>query len=107
MRLISSLLIKFQVCFQNLSPDLVLHLGLDTGGVLQGAELTGALTDGDTVTVVIQGLTLGARTALRTSGQVLSTNRVVGYYVTSTHALVRTVLEHLSPFAGYFWKQCH
>lgn len=77
-------------------PDLVLHFGLDPGSILLVTELTGALADGDTVSVVIQGLTLGAGAALSTAGQVLGTDRVVRDDVAGTHALIGTVLVHLT-----------
>lgn len=59
-------------------------------------ELTGALADGDTVSVVIQGLTLRAGAALSAAGQVLGTDRVVRDDVASTHTLIGTVLVHLT-----------
>lgn len=77
-------------------PDLVLHFGLYPRSILLVTKLTGALADGDAVSVVIQGLTLGTGAALSTAGQVLGTDRVVRDDVAGTHALIGTVLVHLA-----------
>lgn len=77
-------------------PDLVVHFSLYSRSKLLVTELTGALADGDTVSVVIQGLTLGAGAALGAAGQVLGTDRVVRDDVAGTHALIGTVLVHLT-----------
>lgn len=67
-------------------------------------ELTGALADGDTVSVVIQGLTLRAGAALGAAAQVLGTDRVVRDDVAGTHALIGTVLVYLASLTWQLYR---